>query len=74
MSLEINTGYTINPKYITPQKLKNNRAVPQTFTSHRTKDKTNNGQFDIDVALNNFGKGLFSPITAIIKHPIAKLE
>ena len=73
MVLEINNGYQVRQNYnITPQKLKNKAAV-QTFTSRRNFDKTNNGQFDADVAANNFCKGLLSPITAIIKHPIATI-
>lgn len=73
MVLEINNGYQVRQNYnITPQKLKNKAAV-QTFTSHRNFDKTNNGQFDANVAANNFCKGLLSPITAIIKHPIATI-
>lgn len=73
MVLEINNGYQVRQNYnITPQKLKNKVAV-QTFTSRRNFDKTNNGQFDADVAANNFCKGLLSPITAIIKHPIATI-
>ena len=73
MVLEINNGYQVRQNYnITPQKLKNKAAV-QTFTSRRNFDKTNNEQFDADVAANNFCKGLLSPITAIIKHPIATI-
>ncbi len=73
MVLEINNGYQVRQNYnITPQKLKNKAAV-QTFTSRRNFDKTTNGQFDADVAANNFCKGLLSPITAIIKHPIATI-
>lgn len=73
MVLEINNGYQVRQNYnITPQKLKNKAAV-QTFTSRRNFDKTNNGQFDANVAANNFCKGLLSPITAIIKHPIATI-
>lgn len=73
MVLEINNGYQVRQNYnITPQKLKNKAAV-QTFTSRKNFDKTNNGQFDADVAANNFCKGLLSPITAIIKHPIATI-
>lgn len=71
--LEINNGYQVRQNYnITPQKLKNKAAV-QTFTSRRNFDKTNNGEFDANVAANNFCKGLLSPITAIIKHPIATI-
>ena len=73
MVLEINNGYKVRQNYnITPQKLKNKAAV-QTFTSRRNFDKTNNGEFDANVAANNFCKGLLSPITAIIKHPIATI-
>lgn len=73
MVLEINNGYQVRQNYnITPQKLKNKAAV-QTFTSRRNFDKTNNGEFDAHVAANNFCKGLLSPITAIIKHPIATI-
>lgn len=73
MVLEINNGYQVRQNYnITPQKLKNKAAV-QTFTSRKNFDKTNNGQFDADVAANNFCKGLLSPITAIIRHPIATI-
>ena len=73
MVLEINNGYQVRQNYnITPQKLKNKAAV-QTFTSRGNFDKTNNGQFDADIAANNFCKGLLSPITAIIKHPIATI-
>ena len=73
MVLEINNGYQVKQNYnITPQKLKNKAAV-QTFTSRRNFDKTNNGEFDANVAANNFCKGLLSPITAIIKHPIATI-
>lgn len=73
MVLEINNGYQVRQNYnITPQKLKNKAAV-QTFTSRRNFDKTNNGEFNANVAANNFCKGLLSPITAIIKHPIATI-
>lgn len=73
MVLEINNGYQVRQNYnITPQKLKNKAAV-QTFTSRRNFDKTNNGEFDANVAANNFCKGLLSPITALIKHPIATI-
>ncbi len=73
MTLEINNGYQVRQNYnITPQKLKN-RVSTQAFTARRKVDKTNNGQFDADVAANNFCKGLLSPITAIIKHPISTI-
>ncbi len=33
-------------------------------------DKSNNGKFDIAEAGKNFIKGVFSPLTAVIKHPV----
>lgn len=36
-------------------------------------DKTNNGKFDFSEAGKNFLKGIISPITAAIKHPIATI-
>lgn len=34
-------------------------------------DKSKNGKFDISEAAKNLGKGLISPFTAMIKHPVA---
>lgn len=36
-------------------------------------DKSNNGKFDLSEAGKNFFKGILSPITAAIEHPIATL-
>ena len=33
-------------------------------------DKSSNGKFDISECVKNFAKGLLSPITAVIKHPL----
>lgn len=35
-----------------------------------TTDKSNNGKFDISEAGKNFLKGVISPITAVVKHPL----
>lgn len=35
------------------------------------KEKSNNGKFDFSEALKNFGKGIISPLTALVKHPFA---
>lgn len=43
------------------------------FTSKEKTDKTNNNKFDADIAIKNFEKGILSPITAIIKHPVATI-
>lgn len=34
-------------------------------------DKSKNGKFDVSEAAKNFGKGILSPFTAMIKHPVA---
>jgi len=36
-------------------------------------DKSSNGKFDLSEAGNNFVKGVLSPVTAIIKHPVATI-
>lgn len=42
-------------------------------TNPSKKDKSNNGKFDISEAGKNLAKGIISPITAMIKHPIATI-
>lgn len=61
--------------------LSNTATKPQTDTNNNEKiffagkpqkiDNSNNGKFDMSEAGKNFFKGIFSPITAIIEHPIA---
>ena len=49
-----------------------------TYIAERNEDlfkkkkvnKSNNGKFDISEANKNFLKGIISPITAVIKHPV----
>ncbi len=76
MDLGINGSYLTSQNYKTQNKLKN-QAVSQTnFTSRKKEvkeDKSNNGKFDADEAINNFAKGLLSPVTVLIKHPIAAI-
>jgi len=49
---------------------KNHNIEADTFEK---KDKSNNGEFDLSEAGKNFFKGLISPITAAIKHPLATI-
>lgn len=76
MDLGINGSYLTSQNYKTQNKLKN-QAISQTnFTSRKKEvkeDKSNNGKFDADEALTNFAKGLWSPVTVLIKHPIAAI-
>jgi hypothetical protein len=61
--------------------LLNTAAKPQTFTSNNDSifnvtepkkvDKSCNGKFNISEAGKNFLKGIFSPVTAVIEHPLA---
>ena len=44
-----------------------------TQVEEKKVDKSNNGKFDFSEAGKNFLKGLISPITAVIKHPIATI-
>ena len=55
----------------------NNQFYKTKFTSKKDsfekqvkEDKSNNGKFDISEAGKNFIKGVLSPLTAIIKHPV----
>lgn len=76
MDLSINGSYLTSQNYKTQNKLKN-QAISQTnFTSRKKevkKDKSNNGKFDADEAITNFAKGLWSPVTVLVKHPIAAI-
>ena len=45
-------------------------SKPDEFVSQ---DKSNNGEFDLSEAGKNFVKGLVSPVTAALKHPLATL-
>lgn len=36
----------------------------------KEEDKSNNGKFDLDECCKNFYKGIFSPISAVIEHPV----
>ena len=42
-------------------------------TKNTSKDKSNNDKFDFSECAKNFAKGVLSPLTAVIKHPIATI-
>lgn len=46
--------------------------IPDSFekTTDVKEDKSNNGKFDISECIKNFAKGVISPLTAIVKHPL----
>lgn len=44
-----------------------------SFESSKPNPPSNNGKFDWTEAMKNLGKGILSPVTAIIKHPIATI-
>ena len=66
----INDNYNVN--YTKQQN--RNPFIKQTEEADvliKTKtDKSQDGRFTFDEALKNFGKGIISPITAMIKHPV----
>lgn len=44
---------------------------PDSFEKTDKKgDKSSNGKFDVSECIKNFVKGVFSPLTAVVKHPI----
>lgn len=76
MDLGINGSYLTSQNYKTQNKIKNHTASLTNFTSFKNEveeDKSNNGKFDTSEAFTNFGKGLLSPVTVLVKHPIAAL-
>lgn len=42
---------------------------PDTFEKKKI-DKSANGKFDVSECIKNFAKGVLSPITAVVKHPL----
>lgn len=42
-------------------------------TSKEISDKSNNNKFDMSEAAKNFGKGIISPLKAVVDHPIATI-
>ena len=76
MDLGINGSFLTSQNYKTQNKIKNHTASQTNFTSLKKEveeDKSNNGKFDHCEAFNNFGKGLLSPVTVLVKHPIAAI-
>ena len=49
-------------------------ASKDEFSLNPRKDLSNDGKFSAKEALKNFGKGIISPITTVIKHPIATVS
>lgn len=49
---------------------KNSNRQIDTFEKKEKENKASNGKFDLSEASKNFFKGMISPITAMIKHPI----
>lgn len=72
-------SYASNSAYLDYHKLKQtpafqgNREIIIDFGHTDKYDKSNNGKFDTTEAIKNFAKGIFSPIKAVIEHPIATL-
>lgn len=66
---------TYAPKASIPINFGSKDALGDSFTQveEKTVDKSTNGKFDFSEAGKHFLKGLISPITAVIKHPIATI-
>lgn len=72
MSLNVN-GIS-NTSVCNPYERDLKRSKNVAFTARKKPvDKNNNNKFDTDIAIKNFGKGLLSPITAVINHPLATI-
>ena len=71
-SYNINKGNSIGEKSKYPKFGKIENSSDEFVKIHQ-EDASNDGKFTGKEALKNFGKGLISPIVAMIKHPIATL-
>ena len=45
-----------------------------SFENSKPVNKANNGKFNISEAGKNLAKGIISPLTAVVKHPIATIS
>jgi len=49
-------------------------SVPDSFEKSNVKtDKSNDGKFSFSEAVKNFGKGIISPLKALVQHPLISL-
>ena len=53
-------------------RIQNNTKI-KSDTFEKKINKSNNGKFDVTEAAKNFFKGVLSPLTAVIKHPVITL-
>lgn len=72
MYLSVN-GIDSANRYYKQEKLNTGRNKVNFTGRYRNIDKSSNGEFDLSEAGNNFVKGVLSPVTAIIKHPVATI-
>ena len=68
---QIQTKKTNTANTTNKMKLKNEQDLFKK--TNKKEDKSSNGKFDISECAKSFAKGIFSPLTAIIKHPIATI-
>ena len=68
---QIQTKKTNTANTTNKMKLKNEQGLFEK--TNKKEDKSSNGKFDISECAKSFAKGIFSPLTAIIKHPIATI-
>lgn len=64
------TGFQGYKKNVKNEKVNFTSHNDSLEKAHKKVDKSSNNKFDLSECIKNFGKGLLSPITAIIKHPL----
>ncbi len=68
-----NSNYNISRKNEVFRNFTGKLAKKQDTFEKKKIDKSNNGKFDILEAGKNFIKGVLSPLTAVIKHPVISI-
>lgn len=72
MSLSV-TGINSANQYYTKGNRKISSEAPNFTAQRKICEKSNNGEFDADEAGKNFVKGVISPVTALVNHPVAAI-
>ena len=70
---QIQTKKIIATKKQAQQKTKFENKLDSFGKISKKEDKSSNGKFDVSECVKSFAKGVFSPLTAIIKHPVATI-
>ncbi len=69
-NIQVNSDYNISKENQIYRNYTNTSTTKEDTLEIKKVDKSNNGKFDISEAGKNFIKGVLSPLTAVVKHPV----